>query len=289
MTGINVLSLFDGMSCGRIALGRAGIKVNNYYASEIDKWAIKVSEANYPDIIRLGDVLEWPLWDIDWGSIDLVMGGSPCQGFSFAGNQLNFKDPRSELFFTFVDILNYIRERNPRAKFLLENVRMKKEYQEVISQRMEVEPIIINSNLVSFQNRARLYWTNIPGVTQPENRNISFQDHKSTNAEYLSAFRVNSTPSRDIMWGDGINGKCPNVTRRDKVNCLTVKQDRWGNSGLVEFDGYCRYLTTNELEAAQTVPLGYCDCLSKNQAEKVLGDGWTVNVIAHTLKGLKND
>ena len=99
-------------------------------------------------------------------------------------------------------------------------------------------------------------------------------------------FKVNKTPSREVMWGDGINGKCPNITDRKLVNCLTVKQDRWSNSGLVEYEDFCRYMTTNELEASQTVPLGYCDVLTKNQAENVLGDGWTIDVIVHILKGL---
>jgi len=129
---ISVLSLFDGMSCGRIALERAGIEVEKYYASEIDKYAQIVSEANYPDIIRLGDVEAWHFWDIDWKGIDLIIAGSPCQGFSFAGKQLNFEDPRSKLFFDFIEILKYAKHFNPDVKFMLENVKMKKEYQDCI-------------------------------------------------------------------------------------------------------------------------------------------------------------
>ena len=168
--GINVLSLFDGISCGRVALERAEIPVTNYYASEIDKYAIQVSEKNYPDIIRLGDVTKWREWDLP--QIDLLIGGSPCQGFSFAGKQLNFEDPRSKLFFEFVDILNHYKPKY----FFLENVRMKKEYQDVISEMLGVEPILINSALVSAQNRKRLYWTNIPNVTQPEDKGIMLKD-----------------------------------------------------------------------------------------------------------------
>ena len=167
---MNVLSLFDGMSCGRIALERLGIKVDNYYASEIDKYAIKVSEANYPDIIQVGDITELDLSTLP--KIDLVMGGSPCQGFSFAGKQLAFDDPRSALFFEFV---RCVEELKPKY-FLLENVRMKKEYLDVISEYMGVEPIMINSALVSAQNRVRYYWTNIPGVEQPEQRGIVLRD-----------------------------------------------------------------------------------------------------------------
>jgi len=179
---MNVLSLFDGMSCGRIALERLGIQVDNYYASEIDKYAMKVSEANYPDIIQVGDVTQLDTSTLP--NIDLVMGGSPCQGFSFAGKQLAFDDPRSALFFEFVRCVN---ELKPKY-FLLENVRMKKEYLDIISEHMGVEPIMINSALVSAQNRVRYYWTNIPGVEQPEQRGIVLRDILETNtsSEYLA-------------------------------------------------------------------------------------------------------
>ena len=167
---MNVLSLFDGMSCGRIALERLGIPIDNYYASEIDKYAIQVSQANYPDIIQVGDVTELDTSTLP--KIDLIMGGSPCQGFSFAGKQLAFDDPRSALFFEFV---RCVEELKPKY-FLLENVRMKKEYLNVISEYMGVEPIMINSALVSAQNRVRYYWTNIPGIEQPEQRGIVLRD-----------------------------------------------------------------------------------------------------------------
>lgn len=176
MRKLNVLSLFDGISAGKIALERAGIEVNNYYASEVDKYAIQVSQNNYPNIIQLGDVTKWNEWDIDWSSIDLVIGGSPCQGFSFAGKQLNFNDDRSKLFFEFVNIVNKVKENNADMNFFLENVRMKKEYQDVISEYMGVEPVMINSSLVSAQNRVRLYWTNIDNVTQPKDKGIVLKD-----------------------------------------------------------------------------------------------------------------
>lgn len=172
---MNILSLFDGVSCGRIALERAGIKVDKYYASEIDKPAQAVSRYKYPDIIRLGDVTEWPNWGIDWGSIDLLIGGSPCQGFSFAGKQLAFDDPRSKLFFVFEDIYKYIKSLNPDVKVMLENVRMKKEHLDVISERLGVTPTVINSALVSAQNRIRYYWTE-EDITQPEDKHIFLRD-----------------------------------------------------------------------------------------------------------------
>lgn len=171
---MNVLSLFDGMSCAMIALERAGIVVDNYYASEVDKFAIKVSKENYPNIIQLGDINTWRNgWDLP--KIDLVIGGSPCQGFSFAGKQLAFDDARSKLFFEYLEILRTIKCYNPQVKFLLENVRMKKEYLDVISDLLGVEPININSALLSAQNRNRYYWCNW-NVEQPKDRGILLKD-----------------------------------------------------------------------------------------------------------------
>lgn len=158
---MNVLSLFDGMSCGRIALRELGIEPEHYYASEIDKFAISQTRLNFPDTIHLGDVTKWREWEIDWGTIDLILAGSPCQGFSFAGKQLAFDDPRSKLFFVFVDILNHVKALNPDVFFLLENVNMKKEHMRVFTEYCGVHPVNINSNLVSAQNRNRWYWTNI--------------------------------------------------------------------------------------------------------------------------------
>lgn len=168
--GINVLSLFDGCSCGQVALQRAGIKINKYFASEIDKHAISVTMSNFPNTIQIGDVTQ--VKGSDLPEIHLLVGGSPCQGFSFAGKQLNFEDPRSKLFFEYVRILDEVK---PRF-FLLENVLMKKEFQDVISEILLVEPIMINSNLVSAQNRKRLYWTNILGMEQPKDRGILMKD-----------------------------------------------------------------------------------------------------------------
>ena len=174
---MNVLSLFDGMSCGRLALDRLGIEVDQYYAAEIDKYAIQVTQKNWPETIQLGDVTQ--IKGKDLPKIDLILAGSPCQGFSFAGKQLAFDDPRSALFFEFVRIL---KECNPKY-FLLENVKMKKEFLDIITQQVGAEPILINSALVSAQNRQRYYWTNIPGVEQPENRGIVLRDILETNPD----------------------------------------------------------------------------------------------------------
>lgn len=167
---LKVLSLFDWMSCWMLALDRAWIKVDVYYASEIDKYAIQVSEKNYPNIIRLWDVNNWGEWDL-W-EIDLIIWWSPCQWFSFAWKQLAFDDPRSKLFFTMVDVINHYKPKY----FLLENVKMKKEFQNIITKYMWVEPIEINSALVSAQNRKRLYWTNIPWIQQPQDKWILLKD-----------------------------------------------------------------------------------------------------------------
>lgn len=187
---MNILSLFDGISAGQVALQRAGIAVENYYASEIDKYAVKITQRNHPNTIQLGDITKWREWDIDWSSIDMVIGGSPCQGFSFAGKQLNFEDPRSKLFFDYLDICNHVADHNPKMKFFLENVRMKKEYQDVISEYMGIEPIMINSLLLSAQNRLRYYWTNIPNIEQPEDKGIVLSDILEDNIDdkyYLSS------------------------------------------------------------------------------------------------------
>ncbi len=181
---MNVLSLFDGMSCTQIALKNLGIKVDNYYASEIDKYAIEVARKNFPETIHLGDIKDITGSDFI-RDIDLIVAGSPCQGFSFAGKQLAFDDPRSALFFEFVRLLKEVKPKY----FLLENVRMKKEHLDVISQQVSeiypecnngslfgIEPILINSAKLSAQNRNRFYWTNIPNVEQPEDLGIVLKD-----------------------------------------------------------------------------------------------------------------
>ena len=207
---MNVLSLFDGMSCGMIALERLGIQVDNYYASEIDKYAIQVSQANYPDIIQVGDVTELDTSTLP--KIDLIMGGSPCQGFSFAGKQLAFDDPRSALFFEFV---RCIEELKPKY-FLLENVRMKKEYLDVISEYMGVEPIMINSALVSAQNRIRYYWTNIPNIEQPEQRGIVLRDILESSNLWIETPQYLKNYLGDKPRGDRVKSV------DEKSSCLTA-------------------------------------------------------------------
>ena len=422
---MNVLSLFDGMSCGQVALERAGIQVNNYYASEIDKHAISITQRNYPNTEQLGSVLGWREWELP--QIDLLIGGSPCQGFSIAGKQLAFDDPRSKLFFEYVEC---IKKFKPRY-FLLENVRMKKEFLDVITEYMGVEPICINSNLVSAQNRVRYYWTNIPNVTQPDDLGILLKDiiHEGNpndalsngwidwwkqNAEFqlqkqystftaekagtmtarqyanwngnfwfealnkyivpfdktlqildrevqrgkVGYFRSDSQANRVYyihdkavtLCGDAGGGAAKmgqyligavsatgcairnqvagrgveeqlNVRTDDKSNavvasygdklnltifgCITpdrvekrqngqrfsdgqkfytlTAQDRHG----VLVEGYIRKLSPVECERLQTLPDNYTAGVSDSQRYKMLGNGWTVDVIAHIFKGLK--
>ena len=185
---LTILSLFDGMSCGQIALRDMGVPINRYYASEIDKHAIKQTQLNFPDTIQLGDVEKWREWDIDWPSIDLLLAGSPCQGFSLGGKMLGHDDPRSRLYWVFLDILRHIQTYSPNVKFLLENVRMRTNDERQINESLGLMPVVINSSLVSAQNRVRLYWSNIrtrqeglfgdvhTDIPMPEDRGIFIQD-----------------------------------------------------------------------------------------------------------------
>ena len=405
---MNVLSLFDGMSCGQIALKKLGIPVKNYFASEIDKFAIKVAKANFPDMIHLGDVQnvktsgQHLLDEFDCGhTIDLLIGGSPCQGFSFAGKQLNFDDPRSQLFFEYIRLLKALKPKY----FMLENVKMSKQSQQIITDYLGVEPIEINSNLVSAQNRRRLYWTNIPVDGLPEDKGIVLADiledgytdrdksycldasyYKGGGASNVRLYFEKSR--RQIVFGSGMNvlgtatdikgresirrvygvdGKAPtllattggntqpkigvkgarivnrrldeNGTRKDydrtiepvarlelrkddKGGCLTtVQKDSvlafpkilqrargYNKGGLKALDGKTptistsawehnnhltldegttwRKLTPVECERLQTVPDGYTDHVSNTQRYKMLGNGWTVDVVKHIFKGL---
>jgi DNA-cytosine methyltransferase len=348
---MNVLSLFDGMSCGQIALNRLGIKYENYFAAEIDKHAIAVTKANYPNTQHLGDVTK--VKGDGLPQIDLLIGGSPCQGFSFAGKQLNFEDPRSKLFFEFVRLL---KECKPKY-FLLENVKMKKEYEAVITEHLGVEPVEINSSLVSAQNRKRLYWTNIPDITQPNDKNITWGNvrehgvnaqsyyytekamqwlgrvsqkknkpltvHSDTEKmQMLEAshhkkysnqrfFGIVDLPNdqqtvaamrgRYLVDGKRQDGKqkTEGLTKQyiefrydGKTNALTTV----GKDNIVvpftlpnripadEF--FFRYITPLECERLQTVPDGYTSAVSDTQRYRMLGNGWTVDVIAHIFKNL---
>lgn len=289
---MNVLSLFDGMSCGQIALNKIGIKDYKYYASEIKNHAIKCTQYNYPDTIQIGDVTKIHYKDgilytengeFKVGKIDLLLGGSPCQDFSILKvNGKGLEGDKSKLFYEYLRIL---KEVNPKF-FLLENVKMKTESKKQLDEYLGTEGKLINSNLVSYQNRPRFYWSNI-SFNIPDDKQVNFQNFKET--ENLDKYMLNKTPSRIRMWSDGAGRNeirsCANVTNSEKIYCITRKQDRCPNAGLIAYKDFCRYLTRKELEQGQTVPIGYTDCVSYNQAQDLLGDGWTVDVIAHILRG----
>ena len=404
--GLRVLSLFDGMSCGQLALQRLGIEVDTYYASEIDKYAIQVTQANFPKTIQVGDVCE--LKAEDYQDVDLILAGSPCQGFSFAGKQLAFDDPRSALFFEFVRLLKEIKPKY----FLLENVRMKQQFQDVITEQVsacypdfeggdllggQIKPILINSALLSAQNRQRLYWTNIPNIEQPKDKGIVLRDileddvedhylagkhlqnnyqggnqlnpnyksqantihdtnkksgvicagthgyangyvisaawrgrykedgkteqklelNKSGKSNSLTTVQKDSVVVKDVVEEERIvvdkekrqlliaeatkkgytvieDGDCfdinfPNSkTRRGrnmkyKCNALTT-----ASQNFMRFENLSwRKLTPLECERLQTVPDNYTNHVSNTQRYKMLGNGWTVEVIAHILNNMK--
>jgi DNA-cytosine methyltransferase len=342
---MTVLSLFDGISAGRLALERAGIKVQKYYASEIDKYAIQVSQKNWPDIIQLGDVTKWESWTIPWGEIDLVTGGFPCQAWSLAGKQQGDKDPRGMLFWTMLDVMKKVMEHNPNAKLLIENVKMKKEFEQYITFHTEqalgkVEKHLINSALVSAQSRQRYYWTNIQGVEQPEDRGLVLADivedgnygqifMKQLARGYNKGFEkaVTKSPSlsssswehnnkvsidsnyfkggnlksyfekhrRQLVFNSPIEigkadlnghdflkrvysteGKSPTLTAvcgGNQERKIATSQTTW------------RKLTPIECERLQTFPDNYTEGVSNTQRYKMLGNSWTVEVIAHIFRG----
>jgi len=369
--GINVLSLFDGSSCGRVALERSGIKVRNYFASEVDRWAEKIAIKNYPNNINLGDVNFVSGRQLP--NIDLILAGSPCQGFSFAGKQLAFDDPRSALFFEFLRILDECRAFNPNVKFLLENVRMKQEYQDIISGYLKVKPVAINSSLVSPQNRYRLYWCNWD-ISQPEDKELVLKDilvegygdsvadqgrtvkqinvdkaacllardYKGFGNQAMTGVRTcelreydkdeechhvgtaldinghdilkrvysdtGKSPTLNSMGGGNREPKVlvarmvgrrinPDTGKRDDYNTdITPKQrleprkdEKSGCLTTVEKDnlvvekGTYRPLLPLEMERLQTLPDNYTEGVSNTQRKKMLGNGWTVDVIAHIL------
>lgn len=385
---MNVLSLFDGMSCGRIALERAGIKVDNYYSSEIDKYAIQVADKNYPQDSdkRLGDVTKWLDWNIDWSSIDLATGGFPCQAWSVAGKQLGDKDERGMLFWTMLDIMKKVLEHNPKANFLIENVKMKKEFEEYITLHTTqtlgiVYKYLINSGLVSAQNRQRYYWTNIEGIRQPLDKGILLRDILEDGLNDVARLvnrRLNQEGKRedynfniplteqielrkdnksgclttvqkdnvvllrpckireykqdsichhiadaiDIKGNECIkrvyadSGKAPTLTTMtgghrepkvliDKI-CNVNPSGNGINGNVYGIDAKSPTLTTNkgegikisedrlyyrkltplECERLQTVPDNYTEGVSNSQRYKMLGNGWTVDVIAYILKGI---
>ena len=285
---LSVVSLFDGIACGRVALERAGVKVKKYYAFEIDKYAIQIAQWNYPDIIQMGSVVGADFKQFR-GKVDILIGGSPCQNLSSAGNREGLEGKESKLFFEYVRALKEIK---PKYFLLENNASMTQENQDIITSYMGVKPIYINSSLVSAQNRRRLYWTNIPNIKEPKDKKIYLKDivePRENKQAYECTTRIyakkEGTLAHKKAW--------KNVkTLNDKSNCLTCSQSISNSSAtVIKYSDDKYYIPTPmECERLQTLPDGYTaggGGLSKTQRYKCIGNGWTVDVIAHILKGIK--
>lgn len=271
---MNVLSLFDGMSCGQIALNKAGVRYDKYFASEIDEYAIKVTMTNYPQTIQLGDVTAIDTTSLP--KIDLLIGGSPCQSFSSLGDGSGL-DGKSGLFWEFVKVLKEVKPKY----FMLENVSMKKEWLDIVSDAVGVEPIAFNSNLVSAQNRNRLYWTNIP-FELPVDKGLKYVDFlDDLPFDEIKPFMLNK-------WGDKSRiDKGVNWVGNDKSNCLTTKNCHLNQYLLNEDKTGMRLMNADEYERLQTIPEGYTNHVSNTQRIKMIGNGWTVDAIAHIFKNIR--
>ena len=352
MNRLNVLSLFDGMSCGQIAINKIGIKDYNYFASEIDEAAIKVTKNNFPKTKHLGSVTEVRFKNgflitnkkmIFVGKIDLLIGGSPCQNFSFSGKQkgmiteenieiLTLKDylkmknegfkfkGQSFLFWEYVRLYKEISSENANAKFLLENVNMQKKWSDIISEEMNVNFIKVNSSLVTAQNRPRMYWTNIEGFQAPKNIKLKIKDILEQNTEnftfvkdttyFNSKTKLTNESKVEVLKRNYINdnleketcklvseitGDTPSKLSRqgDRVYSILGKSPCLTTSGVIMIDGGSsdllnwRRLTRNEKEKLQNVPENYTSCVNENKASKLLGNGWSVDIIVEFLKNVK--
>lgn len=307
MKPITVVSLFDGISSGMMALKRAEIAVCEYYASEISEVAIKQSVDNFPDIKQVGDVRGWRDWGIDWSLVDLILSGSPCKGFSLAGRQAGFCDEYSNLFQYFIEIRDHALEANPKCKFLMENVNMKIEYLNTLSDIVGVQPININSNTLSAQNRNRFYWSNIDGITQPAPLSIMLEDIVDVwdckynlktpieGIDFRGTSKTSLYPNRRIWCAasrgrtiDGVYGQRMEINGSGRSNALTTVQ-KDNHVVMVESGSVIgvRKLTGNECRKLQTIPDYYRFSCSENQQIKLCGHGWTIDVIAHILSFMK--
>lgn len=272
---MNILSLFDGVSCGQLALTQLGFKINNYYASEIDSSAITVASSNFPRMIQLGDVTKWREWNIDWQSIDLLIGGSPCQGFSICGSRLNFNDPRSALFQEYLDILNHIRLINPHVKFMLENVKMETPCQDEISRRLGVQPLFIDSSIHTAQMRKRLYWFNWD-VDLPQQEDIKFQDILTDGyVEKAKSWCMLEAWNRFPVSTDSAKGRY----KRSMMPIVFTSPDfDWGKGW--------REPNITECERLQCVPGGYTSAVKPKVAKGLLGNGWNIKTVKHIFSGI---
>jgi len=285
---MKVLSLFDGMSCGQIALNKLGIKYDNYFASEIDKYAIKVTQTNYSETIQLGDIRNIKVSNLP--KIDLIIGGSPCQDFSIANkDRKGLAGEKSSLFFEYYRILQEVKAINPEVKFLLENVIMDKKNYNILSKYMNCYPVRINSSLVSGALRDRYYWSNINGfwqdllnndytnIPQPKNKKIKLQD-------VLEFGYSKKRKHSSLNTWSGIGGSQEYLKKRNNnTGMVTLIY----NSPDFDFNKGIRTCTQLEMERLHNIPEGYTSCLNQKQAGQVIGNGWTVDVIAHIFQYLK--
>ena len=295
---MRVLSLFDGISCGQLALQKLGIEVEKYYASEIDTFAIAITKYNFPETIQLGDVNNWKNWDIEWDKIDLLIGGSPCQNLSNAGNGTGLQGTESSLFYRFLEILNHLKSINPNVKFLLENVKMKGEWEEEFNKCLGCKPILIDSALVSAQRRRRLYWTNIPVDPNIEDKNLFLRDivePEENKAMYDITDRMYAKKEGTLAFKKAWSSV---KTLDEKSRTLTCSQCI-ANSGATNIsypNGKYYKPSPIESERLQTLPDNYTKFgvlnnkvqeMSYAQRIKTVGNGWTADVIAHIFKGMK--
>lgn len=285
----NILSLFNGISAMHLALIEANKTFYQVYYAEIDKHANKVTETRFPEDIALGDVLNWKNWDIDWSSIDLIGAGFPCQSWSLAGKQLGDKDPRGQLFWTTLEIIAHAKKNNPNVKFVMENVKMKKEFEDYITEHTtatlgEITKTLINSSLVSAQNRKRFYWTNFP-VKQPKDRNIKLSDIVEANFSKDSCFQGGAVRGRYNP--DGSTTQRLEINNQEKSNALTTVQK---DSVLVfknkNQEVIFRNFTALECERLQGFPDHWTAEIPKTQRRKALGNAWNVDTIVEILSCL---
>lgn len=300
----NVLSLFDGISCGQLALRKVGIEYENYYASEIEDFSIRVTQQHFPETVQLGDVKGVQADQLP--PIDLLMAGSPCQGFSIAGKGLAFKDERSKLYYEFLRLL---KETQPKY-FFLENVLMGAESESIITEDLGVTPYFVNSSSFSAQSRARLYWTNLPVKNLPLWRDMTVvgdileptTSEKIYTQPYLKLYDwkkeqayVQRTPcgasTRRLGWVGKNEAQATRVYSKDgKSVCLLAKAGgQGGKTGLYALNGeQARKLSVLECERLQTLPEGYTTSVkgSNEKRYQAIGNGWTVDVVAHFFKGL---
>ena len=300
------MSLFNGMGFCKMALDSLGVNVDKFYSSEIDKYANQATQAMFPDVIQVGDILNWRDWDVDWKSIDLVTGGFPCQAWSMAGKQLGDKDERGMLFWVMLDIIKHVKHFNPDVKFLIENVRMKKEFEEYITTHTEnalghVHKILINSDLVSAQNRNRYYWSSFE-VEAPRDNKTWLSDIIETQVDSkysLSDKLITGFYNKKGGFNGRFNPMNPDIKK--KSFCLTARYFKCGATdpyiitGTTDFNPYgisARKLTPRECFRLQTVPEHHINTLlsvgiSNTQLYKMAGNGWTLDVIVHIFKKLK--